>query len=128
MADKTAIQHNTGPSPTGDNTDNTEPISAEIATFIAEIDCPHFVNVAATAFYGFLCVGQHAVTFLAPTGALYVNLHITLLRIGRWSLISPGSLDSPSSLFSPGSPGSLVAAVSLGLPVSQVTLGKLVSL
>ena len=57
-ADKPAIQHNTGPGRTADNTDNTEPISAEIATFIAEIDCPRFVNVAATAFYGFLCVGQ----------------------------------------------------------------------
>ena len=81
MADKTAIQHNTGPGPTGDNTDNTEPISTEIATFIAEIDCPHFVNVAATAFYGFLCVGQRAVTFLAPTEALYVKLQIDLLHI-----------------------------------------------
>ena len=46
------------PGPTADNTDNTEPISAEIATFIAEIDCPRFVNVAAAAFYGFLCVGR----------------------------------------------------------------------
>ena len=54
--------NNTDNTENTDNTDNTEPISAEIATFIAEIDCPHFVNVATAAFYGFLCVGQTLAT------------------------------------------------------------------
>ena len=110
MADKTAIRHNTGPGPTRDNTDNTEPISAEIATFIAEIDCPRFVNVAAAAFYGFLCLGQTLACSRIITSEKSITADFSALCL---MLISVRSLASPGLLVLLGSVGSLILNIQI---------------